>query len=75
MSERLRGRGWQLPAYTFPEDMTDTAVMRIVVRNGFSRDLAGLLLDDLRRQVTLLDAHPHPHVPLEASGTREGFTH
>jgi glutamate decarboxylase len=75
LSERLRGRGWQVPAYTFPEDMTDTAVMRIVVRNGFSRDMAGMLLDDLRRQVALLDAHPHPHVPLESSGTREGFAH
>jgi glutamate decarboxylase len=64
-----------VPAYTFPEDMTDTAVMRIVVRNGFSRDLAGLLLDDLRRQVALLDAHPCPHVALEESGAREGFTH
>src|SRR5581483_10746874 len=30
ISERLRGRGWQVPAYTFPKDMTDTAVMRIV---------------------------------------------
>jgi glutamate decarboxylase len=74
-SERLRGRGWQVPAYTFPEDMTDTAVIRIVVCNGFSRDLAGLLLEDLRRQVALLDADPYPHVALEVSGAREGFTH
>jgi glutamate decarboxylase len=75
LSERLRGRGWQVPAYTFPEDMTDTAVIRIVVRNGFSRDMASMLLDDLRRQVQLLEAHPQPHVPLEEAGTREGFTH
>ena len=44
LSERLRMRGWQVPAYTFPADMTDTAVMRIVIRNGFSMDLANLLL-------------------------------
>jgi glutamate decarboxylase len=75
LSERLRGRGWQVPAYTFPEDMTDTAVIRIVVRNGFTRDMAGLLLDDLKRQVNLLDAHPHPHVPLLGPDVREGFTH
>jgi glutamate decarboxylase len=31
VSERLRLRGWQVPAYTFPADLTDTAVMRIVV--------------------------------------------
>ncbi|MGE5132973.1 MAG: glutamate decarboxylase, partial [Gemmatimonadota bacterium] len=29
LSERLRERGWLIPAYTFPEDMTDTAVLRI----------------------------------------------
>ena len=40
LSERLRLRGWLVPAYTFPEDMQDTAVLRIVVRNGFSMDLA-----------------------------------
>jgi len=34
VSERLRLRGWQVPAYTFPADLTDTAVMRIVIRNG-----------------------------------------
>jgi glutamate decarboxylase len=75
LSERLRMRGWQVPAYTFPEDMTNTAVMRIVVRNGFSRDLAGLLLEDLRRQVALLDADSHSHVALVAEGAREAFRH
>ncbi|HEX6524234.1 MAG TPA: glutamate decarboxylase [Streptosporangiaceae bacterium] len=73
VSERLRMRGWQVPAYTFPENMTGTAVMRIVVRNGFSKDMAGMLLDDLRRQVALLDAHPHSHIPLAAQ--RAGFAH
>ena len=75
LSERLRQRGWQVPAYTFPEDMTDTAVIRIVVRNGFSKDLAGLLLADMRRQVGLLAAHPHPHAPLHPEDARESFTH
>jgi glutamate decarboxylase len=75
LSERLRGRGWQVPAYTFPEDMTDTAVCRIVVRNGFTKDMAGLLLDDIRRQVALLGTSPHPHVPMAPAGTREGFAH
>jgi glutamate decarboxylase len=75
LSERLRGRGWQVPAYTFPEDMTDTAVCRIVVRNGFTRDMGGLLLADIQRQVTLLQAHPQPHIPLHPAGEREGFTH
>ena len=55
VSERLRQRGWLVPAYTFPANMQDTAVMRIVVSNGFSTDLADLLLADLRAQVQALE--------------------
>ena len=75
LSERLRQRGWQVPAYTFPADLEDLAVMRIVVRNGFSHDLAGLLLDEMRRQVEYLDAHPqHTATPAELAA-REIFHH
>jgi glutamate decarboxylase len=49
VSRRLRERGWLVPAYTFPEHRTDLAVLRIVVRNGFTHDLADLLLADLER--------------------------
>ena len=48
LSERLRSAAGRCPAYTFPENLTDMSVMRIVVRNGFSMDLANLLLDDFR---------------------------
>jgi glutamate decarboxylase len=77
LSERLQLRGWLVPAYTFPEDMQDTAVLRIVVRNGFSKDLASLFLDDLRVQVKALASHPQPPVPLiPGSGERHGgFAH
>ncbi|MBV9855710.1 MAG: glutamate decarboxylase [Streptosporangiaceae bacterium] len=75
LSERLRERGWQVPAYTFPEAMTDTAVMRIVIRNGFSRDLAGLLLDDLRLHVRALERNPQKQPPPEVQKKRQSFTH
>ena len=77
LSERLRIRGWQVPAYTFPADLEDTEVMRIVVRNGLSMDLAGLLLDDLAAQVRVLEAHPHAHVPLvpDVGTARQPFAH
>jgi glutamate decarboxylase len=51
VSLRLRERGWLLPAYTFPKNREDLAVLRAVVRNGFSRELADLLLRDLERVV------------------------
>jgi glutamate decarboxylase len=51
VSRRLRERGWQVPAYTFPADREDLAALRIVCRNGFSHDLADLFLQDLRAAV------------------------
>jgi glutamate decarboxylase len=75
LSERLRMRGWQVPAYTFPDDMTGTAVMRIVVRNGFSTDLANLLLADLRKHVKILEQHPQTQPPPEIQQMRESFKH
>ena len=60
VSAALRERGWLVPAYTFPEKRTDLAVLRIVVRNGFSHDLADLLLADLRRAVHRLHQQQQP---------------
>jgi glutamate decarboxylase len=60
VSRRLRERGWQVPAYTFPADRTDLAVLRIVCRNGFSMDLADLLLADLNWLLPELRRQPGP---------------
>jgi hypothetical protein len=46
---RLRERGWLVPAYTFPENRQDLSLVRAVVRNGFSRDLASLFVEDVSR--------------------------
>jgi glutamate/tyrosine decarboxylase-like PLP-dependent enzyme len=44
VSAALREHGWLVPAYTFPANREDLSVLRIVVRNGFTHDLADLLL-------------------------------
>ncbi len=77
ISERLRLRGWLVPAYTFPANLTHTSVLRFVIRNGFSRDLAEILLHDLRGQVKALEMHPRPdgHTPLVRPGMRQSFAH
>ncbi len=51
LSEKLREHGWQVPAYTMPPKVEDLAVMRVCVREGFSRDLADMLLADLKAAV------------------------
>jgi glutamate decarboxylase len=60
VSRTLRERGWQVPAYTFPKDREDLSALRIVVRNGFSHDLADLLLHDLRAAVDQLTEQSGP---------------
>jgi glutamate decarboxylase len=75
LSERLRMRGWQVPAYTFPANLQDMSVMRIVVRNGFSMDLASLLLDDLRLHLRILEHNPQTQLPPELQAKRKSFAH
>jgi glutamate decarboxylase len=72
VSSALRERGWQVPAYTFPENRTDLAALRIVVRQGFTHDLANLLLADLKRELPRLEKQPAPSHD-SASGT--SFSH
>ncbi|WP_328910894.1 glutamate decarboxylase [Streptomyces sp. NBC_00234] len=60
VSRRLRERGWLVPAYTFPAHREDLAVLRVVCRNGFSSDLADLLVNDLRSLLPELRAQRHP---------------
>jgi glutamate decarboxylase len=75
LSERLRSRGWLVPAYTFPVDLTDTAVLRVVIRNGFGQDLADAFLSDLDHHWRILAAHPSSNVPLAPQGKRQSFAH
>ncbi|WP_297572145.1 glutamate decarboxylase [uncultured Deefgea sp.] len=70
LADRLRMRGWLVPAYTLPAHLENIPVQRILVRHGFSRDLASLLIKDYKEAVAHLSKHP-VSVPLseqEASG-------
>src|SRR4051794_30471950 len=60
LSHALRARGWQVPAYTFPANRTDLAALRVVVRRGFTDDLADLLLADMQRALAVLEKQPAP---------------
>jgi glutamate decarboxylase len=56
VSAGLRTYGWQVPAYTMPDGAEDIAVLRVVVREGFSADLARSLAADMRAVLAKLDA-------------------
>ena len=63
LSRQLRTFGWQVPAYPLPPDMEDVTIMRVVVRNGFSMDLAHLFLMNFKQAVSFLNSldGPIPH--------------
>ena len=58
LSDRLRMRGWQAAAYTMVPNITEMVVMRLLIRHGFSRDMADLFLDDLKRSLEYFESHP-----------------
>jgi len=72
VSAALRQSGWLVPAYTFPDNRTDLAVLRMVVRNGFTHDLADLLMDDLRRALPRLGQQSVPVHGAESSSFAHG---
>lgn len=47
LSERMRQRGWIIPAYTLPKNAEDRAIMRIVIRLTLSREQINILYNDL----------------------------
>jgi glutamate decarboxylase len=54
LADRLRMRGWQVPAYSLPAHQEQVVVQRILVRHGVTRDLASLLIDDIKSALTYL---------------------
>jgi glutamate decarboxylase len=58
LSDRMRMRGWQVSAYSMLPDIQETVVMRVVLRHGFSVDMAGLFLEDVQRCLDYFAKHP-----------------
>ncbi len=58
LSDRLRSRGWQVPAYTLPANCGEIAVQRIIVRHGVTRDLCSLLVEDMKRAIDTFGKRP-----------------
>jgi glutamate decarboxylase len=74
VSDRLRQRGWLVPAYSFPENRQDLSVLRIVIRAGMNREMADLLLEHLREQTDFLESLDAP-LPSQAPELRKAFAH
>lgn len=56
-SDKLRTRGWQVPAYALPPEREKDVVQRVLVKQGFGLDLAGLFMEDIKRTVNYFSSH------------------
>lgn len=78
LSNQLLTKGWQVPAYTLPENLEHITVQRVVCKRFFSIDMAQLFIEDVKESITLLDHAKYlPRTtPKHGSGPkRQGFTH
>ncbi len=80
LQNRLQQNGWMIPAYTMPKDIDDMVVMRVVVRQGMTRDMADMLLEDIATAVAEFDKLEYPtqtRIAYEKNEALKGkvFTH
>lgn len=73
LADRLRSRGWQVPAYALPANCQDLVIQRILVRHGVSRDLGSLLVNDMKRAIEYFGRHPSSSHMMESEAS--GFHH
>jgi len=57
LSDHLRARGWQIPAYSLAENAKHISIMRVVVQESFSVDMADRLIIDIIKAVEYLNVH------------------
>jgi len=66
LSHLLRERGWIVPAYTLPPNAEHITVLRMVVKESFSRDMVDMLAHDVHLSMKALEqgsASTHPRRP------------
>ncbi|MEV7284753.1 glutamate decarboxylase [Streptomyces sp. NPDC093252] len=70
LTDQLRRRGWQVPAYPLPASRHDTVIARVLVRHGIGYDKVVLLAEDIRKAVDQLSEGRAAHV-----AEQPGFHH
>jgi glutamate decarboxylase len=74
VSDRLRERGWLVPAYSFPQNRQDLSVLRIVVRAGMHLEMADELVASLREKTDQLQRLDGP-LPHAIASSTQAFAH
>ena len=58
LSDRMHSRRRQIASYSIPANCEDMVIQRVLIRRGFSHDLAQLMIDDLKRCIDSFQTHP-----------------
>ena len=80
LQDELMKKSWMVPAYTMPKNIEDMVVMRVVVRQGMSRDMADMLIQDIKDSVAELEKLEYPtqsRIAFEKNQKQKGkvYTH
>lgn len=73
LADKLRVRGWQVPAYSLPANAQNVVVQRVLVRQGFGYDMASILIEDITKAIEELKIHK-PSVSMDEKH-HGGFKH
>jgi len=68
-ADRLRERGWLVPAYSMPPNREDLVIQRILIRHGFTAEMAHTLLTEMQAALDHFAQHP---VDLILAGAESG---
>lgn len=71
IQNKLKSRGWIVPAYTCSQGAENLVIMRVVVKQNFAYHMANMLVTDIMRAIELLEkehvvvchAKESPHIP------------
>lgn len=59
LAQRLLEHGWIIPSYSLPANLEDITVLRMVIKENFSRDMVDMLCKDIHTAVHALERGNH----------------
>jgi glutamate decarboxylase len=74
-ADRLRERGWLVPAYSMPPNREDLVIQRILIRHGFTRKMADELLIEMQSALVHFEQNPVDQVARLAFAGAESHDH
>lgn len=75
ISDFLKRYGWIVPAYSMPPDAQEVTVLRVVIREDFSRTFAERLVIDIQKVLQELDLLPPRTATVTAEKAEDGHVH